>query len=909
MGRYAVGIDFGTTNSCCAYVDLREHNKRIEFFAIPQLVDNGEIAERRLLPSFIYLPSRGEIESGAVALPWNSGAEYCVGEMARRRSIASPDRVVSSAKSWLCNPSIDRKAPILPWTRTEESGKISPFEAVSRVIGHIRDAWNYKNPLPEQRLEDQDIVLTVPASFDDFARELTVEAAERAGLRGVSLLEEPQSAFYFWLSCHESMWKRELRGIGSAIVCDVGGGTTDFTVIRVETTDSDASLKRSAVGDHLLLGGDNMDMGLALMVEREYVGSSGRLDPVTWASLGSECRFAKEALLDADAPESAPVTVLGRGSRLMSSAISARLEREACLSSVMEGFFPFSEFEPMRRTASSGLSEWGLPYQKDPRITAHLADFIKGHLKEGEFPDAVLFNGGVFKSDSLRNRVREQLERWAGRPVRVLENSDLDLAVAGGAAYFSLVRQGDGVRIGGGSPRSYYVKVDSGEPGTEGYLCLIPKDLMTETVQEMREPVFSLRLDFPVSFSIFSSNRREEDMSGDLVTDGESLSPLPPLFTVMEKKEGQDKREKSKDVFLKSKLTEIGTLELSCAACDGSGEWRLRFGVKSEPSGEPVCRTRAKRLAPAVAERVRDAVRKAFDKKSGASHETLLSDVEEILGMPRRDWEISVNRMIFDALLDVAPKRRIDSRSESSWFNAAGFTVRPGFGYPLDDWRMRQAEGLIVKWLQSNKEPKNRIEWHIFWRRCSGGLSGEAQRLLFDRVSSWILKGRRHIKPFSGPRPSQAETAEILTMLSFFDKIPVSLKKELGDHVMESVYRRDPAFACSLMRRIAGRVTIYGNANFIIPPESVVPWAERMMSGGSGHPALLGALSSMAALTGDRSRDVEEGIRERIIKYLKGAGADEGLVSPLIEIRPVEPYEEEVFLGESIPPGLALKRA
>lgn len=908
MSRYAIGIDFGTTNSCCAFIDLKQQKKSIEFFKIPQLVESGEIAERTLLPSFVFIPEKHEKESGMMALPWDDKIGYCVGELARRRSVTSPGRTVSSAKSWLCNSRIDRKSPVLPWTQTDESIKISPFEAVKRILSHIRDAWNYKNPLEEQRFEKQDIVLTVPASFDDSARELTVEAAAEAGLSGISLLEEPQSAFYFWLSNHELMWKKELRGIGSAIVCDVGGGTTDFTLISAETTSDDVILKRTAVGDHLLLGGDNMDMSLALMAEKEYVGGTSKLGTASWAALSSECRAVKERLLSENAPEYATVTVLGRGSSIMRSAISARISREGCLNSVIDGFFPEASFEESRKQAP-GLSEWGLPFQKDPRITAHMADFIKSHLKDGSFPDAVLFNGGVFRSDALRERMLKQLEQWAGRPVRLLESSDLDLAVAGGAAYFALVRTGEGVRIGGGSPRSYYVRIGTGSD--EGYLCLIPKDLMTETVQEIKERVFSLKLDFPVSFSIFSSNRREDDLTGDIIDSSEDLTPLPPLFAVMPKTE---KKEKTRDVYLKSVLTEIGILELFCAAESGNGEWKLRFGVARDEINakkaeeDAAAASVGHKLDPELVERTRETVIASFDKKSAGRHENLLQEIESIWDIPREQWHISLNRLIFDALLETSSRRKIDPKSEGSWFNAAGFVLRPGFGYPLDEWRIGQAEALIPRWLQHNKEQKNRAEWHIFWRRCAGGLSGEAQRTLFDRVSSWLFKGKKHIKSFSGPTPNAAERREIYSMLSYFDKLPASLKKETGDLIMEQVFPRDADFACSLIKRIGGRRTIFGGSTFIVPPNDAVAWAKRIISKGPRTKAAFAAVSAIGMITGDGSRDIEEGIRAEFIKYLKESGAEELFIMPLLELMPEEPEPEEVFTGDSMPPGLTLKK-
>ena len=923
MARYAIGIDLGTTNSCCAYIDRYEKveegktGRTIHFLDIPQCIELGEVAERRLLPSFIYIPQKFEITEGSLSLPWEKNIDFAVGELARKRSVSSPQRVVSSAKSWLCNSVIDRKSPVLPWTQTDETMKISPFEASVRILEHIKNAWNYKMAeFEDSDFKDQIIALTVPASFDDVARELTVEAAEKAGYTNISLIEEPQAAFYDWLANHESMWKRELKGLSDILVCDVGGGTTDFTIIRAEEKDGDVFLKRASVGDHLLLGGDNMDMALALKTEKEYLGKK-KLDPVMFASLCGECRLAKEKMLEKDGMEKAPITVLGRGSRLINSSIHAELRREDCIFELENGFFPKEEFK-ISKNLSAGLSEWGLPYQKNPKITAHMADFIKTHMKNGTFPNAVLFNGGVFRSEALRNRLREQLEEWGNGSIRVLENESLDLAVAGGAAYFSNVGIGDGIRIGGGSPRSYYVKIDVAGSDSEDFLCLIPKDLMTESVQEIKNQVFSLRLDYPVSFSIFSSNKRDSDLPGDIISvPSSTLYALPPLFTVLnasERKSGI----KLKDVYLKSKLTEIGTLELSCAGFDGNGEWKLKFGIgrnenaensPESPKAEKVdsSEKNPSSLDSKLLSETLDLISNAFTKKSKGGYKNLLSDIEKIWNLPKSQWNIALNRAIFDALMAISSKRRLDDKSEGVWFNVAGFTIRPGYGFPLDEWRIEKAESLAVKYLQYNKEFQNRFEWWVFWRRCAGGLSGDAQRLIFDRVSPWFLKGKKHIKAFSGPIPSKGEMAEILKMASYFDKIPVNLKLELCEYIMENIFKKEKDFSCQMLKRIVGRKNIYGSYNFIIPPAEAEKIIKAIIESGFHEKSALSAVASMAMLTGDRSRDISEDVRGKAKKFLVDNSASEELIKSLSEIVEEEPASEEVFLGDSVPAGLTLK--
>ncbi len=462
--RFVVGIDLGTTNSGVAYVDTGAADAadaRSLDLSIPQVVGPGVVAERPLLPSYLYLPGPGEVPAGSLKLPWDAHRDYAVGEFGRQQGSLVPTRLVSSAKSWLCHPGIDRKGPVLPWKGPEGGRRVSPLEASTLYLKHLVEAWNHQlaRDLPDRRLEQQDVVLTVPASFDAAARELTVEAARAAGLENVTLLEEPQAAFYAWIEANGDAWRKLIKVGDAVLICDVGGGTTDLTLIAVGEESGRLELTRVAVGDHLLIGGDNMDLALAHAAAKGFAARNIKIDGGQMLQLWHSSRAAKEKLFSDPSLTSAPVTVLGRGSRVIAGTIQGELTRAEVEKVLVEGFLPDCppDAEPLRQKAV-GLQELGLSYAADPAITKHLAQFLhrhagalaeklpgKGKKKATSGPTAVLFNGGVLKAESLRNRIAEVLNHWAkswgGGDVKVLPGGDLDRAVARGAAYYGMVRR------------------------------------------------------------------------------------------------------------------------------------------------------------------------------------------------------------------------------------------------------------------------------------------------------------------------------------------------------------------------------------------------------------------------------------------------------------------------------------
>lgn len=598
---HAVGIDLGTTHCALSSIDLElSEGEEIaqSSLSIPQVVAPNQVEQQALLPSFLYLPHTSELPEGALTLPWPDGPTgFVVGEFARSLGTKSAARLVSSAKSWLCNAAIDRKAPILPQGAAAEIPKVSPLEATTRYLEHLRAAWDTEHP--DAPLHEQAVTITVPASFDPSARELTAEASRLAGLPHAVLLEEPQAALYSWLSNTEGSWRKQVRVGDVILVVDVGGGTTDFSLISVREQEGQLSLERLAVGEHILLGGDNMDLALAYRLRTQLEREGHGLDPVQVATLTQAARSAKERLLSFPEETSAPVVIPGRGSKLIGGSVKTELLREDLTRILLDGFFPEVEANARPQTrARGGLTQLGLPYAQDAAVTRHLAAFLGrqaaavGHPEQSfARPTALLFNGGAFKSQLLRERVVNVLDSWLAssqaEPVRVLLGADLDLAVAKGAAYYGYVRNGSGIRIRGGSAQAYYVGVESAMPAVPGMppplsaLCVAPFGLEEGTHASMPSAEFGLVLGEPVRFRFFGSSVRRDDRAGDLLErwSDEELVELPEVEALLPA-DGHTPGEVV-TVKLQAGITEVGTLELEAVSAQGQGRWKVELDTRA----------------------------------------------------------------------------------------------------------------------------------------------------------------------------------------------------------------------------------------------------------------------------------------------------------------------------------------
>jgi hypothetical protein len=596
--RYALGIDLGTTNSALAYAPLGDEKAKVVILPIPQLTAPGVLESRPLLPSFVYLAGDHDRGQASYDLPWATGRDYVVGEWARKQSADAPTRTIAAAKSWLTYSKVDRRKPILPWGAPEEVAKISPVEASRRYLEHLVAAWQAAQP--DAPFAEQSVVLTVPASFDAAARELTREAALAAGFpESFILLEEPQAAVYAWLADAGDGWRRTVQVGESLLVCDVGGGTTDFTLVEVAEESGELLLRRAAVGNHTLVGGDNMDLALAHYAAGVLEQKGAKLDPWQSVALWHSCRAAKEALLSSGGPEKQPVAVLGRGSRLIGGTISADLPRDDVVRLLVDGFFPPCDASAKpQKVRASGFRELGLPYEADTAVTRHLASFLSTNGVIGPSaatstgkPLHVLFNGGVFKADTLRTRLLEVLAGWCGgnRAPRTLEGEhDLDCAVARGAAYYARSKTAGGIRIRGGTARSYYVGIESAGLAIPGAmrplraLCVVPFGMEEGTAVEVPSGEIGLVVGEPAEFRFFSSAVRKDDKPGDLRERwaDDELVETDPLATVLPATEESD--DGYVPVRFESRITELGVFELWCASTISAHRWKLEFSVREE---------------------------------------------------------------------------------------------------------------------------------------------------------------------------------------------------------------------------------------------------------------------------------------------------------------------------------------
>jgi molecular chaperone DnaK (HSP70) len=599
--RYIIGIDLGTTNCAVAYVDTLEGAEApTRFMEIPQVMTPGNIEVSPLLPSFSYQIKPGEFPEESFDLPWQQAPEGVVGVYARERGAQVPDRVIASSKSWLSYSAVDRSAPLLPWGAPEEVVHISPLDASARLLEHIRHAWNHTIAAgnPGLSLETQEVFLTVPASFDAAARELTVQAAEKAGISRVTLLEEPQAAFYAWIESPGRRWQEDVRLGDAILVCDIGGGTTDFSLILVSEKNGALFLERIAVGDHILLGGDNMDLTLAYAIGKRLAAEGIKLDGWQMRGLLHSARRAKEALF-ADRQRGAhPVTILGKGRSIVGGTITTELTQEEMESVILEGFFP--KCDPSDRPAEqsrAGLKELGLPYASDPAVTKHLAWFLTRHQPDEALrgnplqPTAVLFNGGVMKAEALQQRIVEILNSWAGGgdSLKVLASRSLDLAVAYGSVCYGLARRGQGIRIRSGTERSYYIGIESAMPAVPGMsppvkaLCVVAFGMEEGSETALTNRQFGLVVGQPVSFRFFGATTRHEDKAGDIIEDWEEagLEELAPVETRIPEDNRMEGAPEGVPVrvTLHIKVTEIGTLELWFVS--DAKRWKLEFNVRN----------------------------------------------------------------------------------------------------------------------------------------------------------------------------------------------------------------------------------------------------------------------------------------------------------------------------------------
>ncbi|MGD9763698.1 MAG: Hsp70 family protein [Candidatus Binatia bacterium] len=921
--RYIVGIDLGTTNSAVAYVDAASAERAIHSLAIPQLVAESAVADRPTLPSFLYVGGEHELAPGALAVPWDPARDFAVGEFARAQGARVPGRLVSSAKSWLCHGGVDRESAILPWAAPDDVRKLSPVEASARYLAHVREAWTQR--FPDAPLEQQDVVLTVPASFDEVARELTVAAAARAGLPRATLLEEPQAAFYAWIGAHADDWQARLRAHRLVLVIDVGGGTTDFSLIRIEPQGDTLALERLAVGDHILLGGDNIDVALARLLEPRL---GERLDTQRWQALTTLCRAAKETLLGDEPPPEVPIRLGGRGRAVIGGSASTALARDEVERLVLDGFFPLvpADARP-RRTPRAGLQEWGLPYAAEAEVSRHLAAFLAQHAGDGAdgdaalgFPDAVLFNGGALTPPLVRSRLGALLASWhGGREPAVLESPNLDLAVSRGAAYYGLVRRGLGVRIGGGSARAYYLGLAASDelpPGMVDVVCLAPRGMREGETVEITSPTFTVLANRPVSFPLFASSTRLGDAAGAVLrAERESLHELPPIRTVL--RFGRKLAATELPAHIGAGLTEVGTLEVWCHSLSTQHRWRLQFALREAGPGDDEespaesgseLAVSAERLAAATA-----AITDAFpaDGAMGGDPLGLMRALESGLDAGRDAWPIAAIRPLWDALFAGGAARGLSQAHEARWLNLCGFLLRPGFGHELDEWRIQQLWKLYSQGLRFPRAVQCRVEWWGLWKRIAGGLSRAQQQELFNQTAPFLvprLKSRaKEKRSLIGPQ----ELREYWQLLASCERLAAEAKAELGAVLLPAVVRGKATDAeIWALGRLGSRAPFAGPLNCVVARATVESWASALLEVEWPRPSTTAfALVQLARAVGDRERDLDEGLRHRLAERLRTLPHGERAARLVTEVVPLEGQERARILDESLPVGLQLAQS
>ena len=904
--RYAVGIDLGTTHTVVACAPLDGAPSPVRVFAVPQLVAPREVAEQPLLPSVLYARLEGEPAED----PFDDGP-WVLGELARKRAVEVPGRTVASAKSWLAHADVDRTAAILPWGGVEGAPRMSPVEAAARLLAHVRSAWDARHP--EAPLAEQEVVLTVPASFDEVARELTVQAASAAGL-APKLLEEPQAAFYDWMAgTRGERLAQTLEATGGealVLVVDVGGGTTDFSLMRVSGADR---VDRLAVGPHLLLGGDNMDLALAHACEGRL--SDGQpLDAARFAQLVASCRSAKEALLGGSGLAEAPVTVVGAGAQLVGATRTTRLSREEVERTVLDGFLPAVAADSKPQRARSGFVAVGLPYERDAAITRHLAAFLERHRSlTGALPNAVLLNGGVFRSTRIADRVMETLAAWRdGDPPRRLADTDPDVAVARGAVAYALARLGRGVRIGGGTGRGYFIGI-SAQGEAPRAVCVVPRGAEEGSVHAARGRTFAISVDRAVRFELFASDSVQAG-AGDVVgLDEDRYRRLPPLVSSMGAPSLRRSESAEVLVSIEGELTPVGTLDLACVEVGAAQPRRFRLAFQlREPSTAPgpaVARqsarppaTAAPRLRAAV-DQVDLAYGKARDDATGREAKDLLRNLERELG-ERPTWTTETNRALFDALVENGRTRRRSPEHERTFWLLAGWCVRPGFGDPGDARRVAALATLFDDRLAFPAEARGWQQFFIALRRAAGGMDEKTQTRVRAFVDPYLAPSDPSRKR---PKKPALSLDDALEMASSLERVAAPRRIELGGWVIERTWTdRDPRL-WSALGRIGARVPAYASVHHVIAPHAAERWLDHMLrEKWETVPAAAQAAMRLARRTGDRSRDVAEGVRREVERRLVAARVEESWIRAVREVVPVDEKERAAFFGDVLPLGLRL---
>ena len=980
--QYIIGIDLGTTNCAVSSVDVAGYKEAVSAqsgkkqpdnpdkgqwikpFLIPQLTGLGEFTKIPVLPSFLYIPGDYDISKEVLKHPWKKPLDMFAGAFARDHGSKIPARLVSSAKSWLCNAAADRTAKILPWG-SQGVEMISPVDTTAQYLSHIRSAWNHFVKDEDQFIENQFVVITVPASFNEEARDLTMAGVEKAGLSGaVTLLEEPLAAFYSWLIRHESDWDQQVKEDDLILVCDVGGGTTDFSLISLKAGDHGTPrFERLAVGDHLILGGDNIDLALAKIVESRFPSGTA-MTTDKWKTLCHRCREAKERILEKK-EKSVRITIKGEGRALISGTLSADLTRGDVEYVLRSRFYPDVESIDLKADdPGREIADFGLPFEKESAVTKHIIRFLENHRenirqslgKEAPLPDFILFNGGTLKPDLVQSRIREAIRRWfrtsdSLRP-QLLENPHPDLAVGIGASYYGLVKQGIGVRVGSGSPRSYYLGVGVASdaapagadispaaakpnfstpgtnpentwtnagtdtvtpdtlPGTAGpgnagagsagtvrsAVCLVERGLDEGSVIDLPEMAFAVRANQPVSFDVYSSSFRSGDTAGSIIPIDDTLTPMAPVHTII--RFGKDGEKKAIPVTMGAEYTEMGTLSMYCHSRVSDHRWKLQFQLRDQAVALEAADTEVYDDSL-----IKDACHKVFaifSDADGTGLQSVARQVESLVDQGKSSWPLSFLRTLADRLIDTAPLRAQSAAHEARWLNLTGFCMRPGFGDAFDQDRAAKLWKIYLEGPKFEKAVQNRLEWWIFFRRIAAGMKAGQQRQFFQNSAPVLVKPKTKLPP--------QEEVELWMVAGNLERLlikdKVRLAKALLPRIKPGKFQERLLWTLS---RLGARDLLYGSVDRVVPPAEAGRWITQIIK----HPwkkndQVYFPVAEMARKTGDRTRDLEPGLADTVINWLQDQQAPPGLVKMVREKTPRAAADRNQQFGEKLPMGLVL---
>jgi molecular chaperone DnaK (HSP70) len=929
QAKFSIGIDLGTSNSALAFSSLTGEGES-EVLAIPQWDTASTVTDSSTVPSFLYLPE------GAVATQIRGRGlgcgEWVVGRLAQQKAGETPGRVAHSAKSWLCHHAADRLAPFLPWGSDEltEQDKISPVFASALILSHLRAAWDarFAGQGPGFQFDTQEITITVPASFDAAAQRLTLTAVQKAGFPDHShLLEEPQAAFYRWLErqerCNEPLpdWQ---NGVHHVLVIDVGGGTSDFSLFELSAPEGsrDPRINRVAVSDHILLGGDNIDLAIAHLIEPRLVTGEGRLSAGQWDHLVVRCRSLKESVFGCEgAPDEVfTVSVPGRSSRLVAGSLSAQLTRMELEGLVLNGFFPACRATDRPKRALGAVREWGLPYAFDSAVTRHLAEFLHGRPRV----DAVLFNGSSLFPQRLRDRLREQIALWQeGHRPEVLENAELDLAVARGAAHFGKLMHFEARRIEAGAARAVFLEThreaahgkSRDAADRRSLVCILPRGASSGEAFELSGLDLKLRINRPVRFQIHTSTRHGANKAGDIVDfnpeEFHALPPLETIATVAQPACGELPR--MIPVALDAKVNELGLLQVSCRSLTPGirQRWPLEFNLRPHESGRPAPsgevasdgQTESSTVPDALfgaGERIRTAFTQPLSKRDKLTAGRLFQSLEQIIGRSKGDWNGILVRGLWTSLEACQASRAISVDHEEAWLILAGFFLRPGFGVAMDESRIDSLWRIISAGL-SFPGKRTKLQEYILWRRVAGGLSRERQEIVLAAEIDKIREGK--VCP-----------PELIRMAGSFERLGHELKTELAGRFIEMAVdlasqRKHCAPYLTALGLLLNRTPFYSGPESVAPPELVEQAYDALRAFDWKDPEFAEAqvlFLRAARAVDDRRLDVPKSLRHKIADRLEKCGIAPVKTARLRKAMPIERTERASLFGEALPPGLIL---